>query len=131
MDRGFIYESPIIRENDNMEKVMTADTINNYVTQFKNNEVRIYLKTETRNAYPYYKNGILQTYGSNFISIVKERSFLAQHPGKGLLLKFTKDNCPKCDWNEVFFERLAEEERGFFVFAIMNIDKNYVTPDYR
>lgn len=44
---------------------------------------------------------------------------------------FTKDYCPKCDWDEAFFDKLASEERGYFLFAKMNVDKNLVTADYR
>jgi thiol-disulfide isomerase/thioredoxin len=35
MDSGYLYEPPIIRENESMEKVMTADTIDAYLTQYK------------------------------------------------------------------------------------------------
>lgn len=130
-DSGYLYEPPIIREHETMDKVMTADTIDSYLTQYKNEQLRIYLKTETQNTKPFYKKGILQVYGSNFIQIVKERSYLQEHPGKALLLMFTKDHCPKCDWDEAFFDKLAAEERGYFLFAKMNIDKNFVTSDYR
>jgi hypothetical protein len=45
---------------------------------------------------------------------------------------FTKDDCHKCEWNEAYFDRLAKEELNKdFVFAKMDISKNYPTSDLR
>jgi thioredoxin-related protein len=90
------------------------------------------LRTENRDSTPVVKDGILQIYGSNFINIVKERKWApANETEKGLLLFFTQSDCPKCDWNEAYFEKLAMEEvfNSTFVFARMDIDKNSPTHD--
>ena len=45
---------------------------------------------------------------------------------------FTKQDCPKCEWNEAYFERLAIEfENDDFVFGKMDLDKNYPTSELR
>ena len=44
---------------------------------------------------------------------------------------FTKQDCPKCDWTEAYFDQFATEYSTHFVFAIMNVDKNYPTSDIR
>lgn len=45
---------------------------------------------------------------------------------------FTKKDCPQCEWNEAYFERLNEDfADGDFVFAKMDIDNNYPTSDLR
>ena len=103
IDTGYI----IIRENQDMPKVQTADSIDKFIQQYSQNELKIYLKTETKDTKLVYSDGVLQVYGSNFISIVKERKFLEKNPHKALCLMFTKEDCPKCDWNEAFFDMLA------------------------
>ena len=71
-------------------------------------------------------------YGSNFISIVKVRKFAPLGSHKALILMFTKQDCPKCEWNEAYFERIAKEyENGDFVFGKMDLDKNYPTSELR
>jgi thiol-disulfide isomerase/thioredoxin len=79
-----------------------------------------------------FKDGILQVYGSNFISIVRERKYAPADANKALILMFTKQDCPKCEWNEAYFDRLAKEfATDDFVFAKMDLDKNYPTSDLR
>jgi hypothetical protein len=46
-------------------------------------------------------------YGSNFINLVKDRKYAPAEEYKGLILLFTKQNCPKCEWTEAYFDRLA------------------------
>lgn len=132
IDTGFIYEDIIIRENESMEQVLTAETIDKYLNDFKANKIQVYLRTESRDQTPVVKDGILQVYGSNFKTLVKDRRYAPADEQKGLLLFFSKADCPKCEWNEAYFERLAQDDNfKDFVFAKMDIDKNYPTSDYR
>jgi len=108
-ETGYLHDGIIIRENEKMPMVMTADTIDHFLGDFKAGKIKVYLKTETSNPELVLKDGILQVYGSNFVSIVKERKFSATEERKGLILMFTRQNCPKCEWTEAYFDRLAEE----------------------
>ena len=131
IDTGYILNGPIIKESESYPDVKTADTISQFIRDYRANKLHVYLKTESRDSNPIYKDGILQVYGSNFIDIVKELKW-ADSDVKGLILFFTKSDCPKCEWNEAYFEKLAMEEifNSTFVFARMDIDKNRATPDY-
>ena len=91
-----------------------------------------YLKTEKQDATPFFEGNILRVYGSNFISLVKERKYAPAEELKGLILLFTKQNCAKCEWTEAYFDRLAQEFGGEdFQFAIMDVDENSPTADLR
>ncbi len=93
----------------------------------------MYLKSESQDTSLEYKDGILQVYGSNFISIVKDLKFQeGGNSGKSLFLIFTKADCALCDRYEEIFNMLKKEiADSHFVFAKMDIDKNYATLDYR
>jgi thiol-disulfide isomerase/thioredoxin len=111
---------------------MTADTINKFVTDYKEGKLHSYLKTEKLDPTPFFEGDILRVYGSNFISLVKERKYAAPEELKGLILMFTKKECPSCEWTEAYFERLAQEFQGDdFQFALMDVDENQPTPDLR
>ncbi len=75
---------------------MTADTINKFVTDYKEGRLRAYLKTEKLDHTPFFEGNILRVYGSNFISLVKERKYADPDELKGLILMFTKKECPSC-----------------------------------
>lgn len=132
IDTGYLYNGPIIKESEAFPDVMTADTITQFVRDFRDRKLQPYLRTESRDSTPVVKDGILQIYGSNFISIVKDRKWAPAEEEKGLLLFFTKANCDKCDWNEAYFEKLLMEEifNSTFVFARMDIDKNRPTYEF-
>jgi hypothetical protein len=67
------------------------------------------LKTETRDPTPVIKDSILRVYGSNFISLVKERKFTKPGTMKGLILLFTKQNSAQFNATEAFLDRLSKE----------------------
>jgi thiol-disulfide isomerase/thioredoxin len=78
------------------------------------------------------RDGILRVYGSNFITLVKERKYAPTESMKGLILMFTRSNCPQCDWTEAYFDRLAAEfGEEDFQFAIMDVDQNSPTADVK
>jgi thiol-disulfide isomerase/thioredoxin len=62
------------------------------------------LKTEKLDPTPFFAGNILHVYGSNFISLVKERNYASPDEVKGLILMFTKKDCPACDWTEAYFD---------------------------
>jgi thiol-disulfide isomerase/thioredoxin len=63
---------------------------------------------------------------------VRERKYAPEDANKALILMFTKQDCPKCEWNEAYFDRLAKEfANDDFVFGKMDLDKNYPTSDLR
>jgi thiol-disulfide isomerase/thioredoxin len=131
-DHGYLHEGVIIREKDEMEQVLTAETIDQFVSDYKLGNLQAYLKTEKLDPTPFFAGNILHVYGSNFINLVKDRKYAPAEDYKGLILLFTKQNCPKCEWTEAYFDRLAQEFGSEdFQFAIMNVDKNYPTSDLR
>lgn len=75
IDTGYLYNGPIIKESEAFPDVQTADTITQFVRDFKDRKLQPYLRTESRDSIPVTKDGILQVYGSNFISIVKDRKW--------------------------------------------------------
>lgn len=90
------------------------------------------MKTETIDSTPVIREGILRVFGSNFISLVKDRKYASPGTMKGLILMFTKQNCPQCDWTEAYFDRLvAEFGEEDFQFAIMDVDQNSPTSDVK
>ncbi len=75
---------------------------------------------------------MLQVYGSNYFQIVKERKYAPAEDKKGLLLMYTKQDCPKCEWNEAYFDTLAQEMGSAdFIFAKMDLDKNLPPPEVK
>ena len=58
-DTGYIYEDVIIRENESMEKVMTADTIDKYLKDYRENKLNVYLRSEKRETELTYEGRIL------------------------------------------------------------------------
>ena len=111
---------------------MIAEIVETFISDYKANKLHAYLKTEKAETEPFFEGNILRVYGSNFISLVKERKYAPAEELKGLLLFFSKQNCPKCEWTEAFFERLAQESGDDdFQFAIMDVDENYPTADLR
>lgn len=58
-DTGYLYDDIIIRENENMAQVMTADTIARYLDDYKAGKLQVYLRSETRDPTLTYKEGIL------------------------------------------------------------------------
>jgi hypothetical protein len=91
-DVGFLYEGPIIKEGKikKGEEIKSADVIENFIQEFRDNKLPVYLKTETIDATPVIREGILRVYGSNFISLVKDRKYAQSGTMKGLILMFTK-----------------------------------------
>lgn len=132
MDTGYLLDEPIIKEKEDQPNVMTADTIQQFVSQYKKGQLQVYLRTETLDHAPVIKEGVLQVYGSNFVTLVKERRYAPAEEEKALLIFFTKADCSKCDWNEGYFLKLVEDEtlQEDFVFAKMDLDKNYPSSDY-
>ena len=133
VDTGYLYDSIIIRENEKMPMVMTADTIDEYISNYTQGKLQVYLRSETSDSsITFNSEGILQVYGSNFISVVNERKYAPVDEKKGLLLMFLKQDCPRCAWSEAFFDRLFKLiGNETFIFAKMDIDKNYPTSDLR
>lgn len=45
---------------------------------------------------------------------------------------YTKQDCPKCEWNEAYFDTLAQEMGSAdFIFAKMDLDKNLPPPEVK
>ena len=131
-DNGYFHEGVIISEKDEMEQILTADTIDQFVNDYKSGNLKAYLKTEKQDPTPFFAGNILHVYGSNFINLVKDRKYAPPEEHKGLIIMFTKQNCPTCEWTEGYFDRLAQEFGSEdFQFAIMNVDKNFPTSDLR
>jgi len=121
----------LISENSK-EKIDTLSIIEKFIQDFKDGQLHAYLKTETSDPTPFVREGILRVYGSNFIKLVKERNYAPAESMKGLILMFTKSNCPQCDWTEAYFDRLAAEfGEEDFQFAIMDVDQNSPTSDIK
>lgn len=113
--------------------VMTAETIDTFLNDYKAGKLHPYLKTEKLDATPFYEGNILRVYGSNFISLVKELKYAPSGDFKSLILMFTKQNCPKCEWLEAYFDQLSLEfgSDPDFQFAIMDVDQNSPTSDLK
>lgn len=63
---------------------------------------------------------------------MKDRKFAPADSHKALILMFTKADCPRCEWNEAYFDQLSKEfANDDFIFGKMDIDKNYPTADFR
>ena len=45
-DNGYFHEGVIISEKDEMEQILTADTIDQFVNDYKSGNLKAYLKTE-------------------------------------------------------------------------------------
>jgi len=95
-DVGYLYDGPIIKEGKvkKGEEVKSAEVIHNFIQDFRDNKIHVYLKTETIDPTPVIREGILRVYGSNFITLVKDRKYAPAGTMKGLILMFTKQNCP-------------------------------------
>ncbi len=111
-ENGYLYDGTIVSTENNLSANFTADTINKFLNDYKSGNLHAYLKTEKRDPEPFYVGNILRVYGSNFIPLVKELKYAPKEDVKGLILMFTKQNCPKCDWTEAYFDRLAQEFGG-------------------
>jgi len=59
IDTGYLYNGPIIKESEAFPDVMTADTITQFVRDFRDRKLQPYLRTESRDATPVVKDGIL------------------------------------------------------------------------
>jgi thiol-disulfide isomerase/thioredoxin len=136
-ETGFLHEGTIIRENEDQPMVMTAETIDTFLNDYKAGKLHPYLKTEKLETKPEYVGDILKVYGSNFISLVKELNYAPAKEMKGLILFFTRQNCPKCEWLEAYFDQLVTEfssdtnKDKDFQFAIMDVDQNSPTSDLK
>lgn len=133
-DVGYLYDGPILKEGKKVSSgdIDTKDVVKRFIEDFRNNKLHAYLMTETSETTPVIRDSILRVYGSNFISLVKDRKYAQPGTMKGLILMFTKQNCPQCDWTEAYFDRLsAEFGEEDFQFAIMDIDQNSPTYDIK
>lgn len=107
---GYLYDGPIIKEGKKFtNEVESSEVVKKFLDDFRDNKLQAYLKTETSDPTPVIRDSILSVYGSNFISLVKDRKYAQPGTMKGLILMFTKQNCPQCDWTEAYFDRLSAE----------------------
>jgi hypothetical protein len=74
-ENGYLYDGVIIRESEDMEQVMIAEIVDNFISDYKANKLHAYLKTEKSETEPFFEGNILRIYGSNFISLVKELKY--------------------------------------------------------
>jgi thiol-disulfide isomerase/thioredoxin len=132
-DTGFLYNGHVVRETTGDKQiVLEADLVQKFLSDYKEGRLHAYLKTEKQETEPFFEGNFLRVYGSNFISLVKERKYAEPEELKGLILMFTKKDCHACDWLEAYFDRVAQEYQGDdFQFAIMDVDENQPTPDLR
>lgn len=128
-----MYDGPIIKEGKKQTSDLeTGEVVKKFIEDFRENKLQAYLKTETNDPTPVIRDSILRVYGSNFISLVKDRKYAQPGTMRGLILMFTKQNCPQCDWTEAYFDRLsAEFGEEDFQFAIMDVDQNSPTYDIK
>lgn len=75
IETGYLYNGPIIKESEGFPDVKSADTISQFIRDFRDKKLSVYLKTENRDPTPVFKDNILQVYGSNFITLVKDRKW--------------------------------------------------------
>jgi hypothetical protein len=80
-----------------LKKTLTIEqgsnkTVKKFIEDFRENLLQPYLKTETIDPSPVIKDSILRVYGSNYISLVKNRKYAKPGTMKGLILLFTKQN---------------------------------------
>ncbi len=92
---GYLYDGPIIKEGKKGSiEVDSKEVIKKFIQDFRDNKLLPYLKTETSDPTPVIRDSILRVYGSNFISLVKERKYAEPGTMKCLILMFTKQDCP-------------------------------------
>lgn len=100
-DVGFLYDGPIINEGKTLTIELEAGkVVTKFIKDFRDNKLQPYLKTETSDPTPVIIHSILRVYGSNFISLVKDRKFDTSGTMKALILVFKKQNCTLCDETE-------------------------------
>ena len=88
---GYLYDGPIIKEAKKLtSEVESSEVVYKFIQDFRDNKLQAYLKSETSDPTPVIRDSILRIYGSNFISLVKERKYAPQGTMKGLILMFTK-----------------------------------------
>jgi hypothetical protein len=128
-----LYDGPIVKEG----KTLTIEEDSNkvvkkFIEDFRENLLKPYLKTETTDTTPVIKDSILRVYGSNFISLVKDRKYTKPGTMRGLILLFTKQNSSQFNSTEAYLGQLSKEYgEEDFQFAIMDIIRNSPTYDIK
>ncbi len=89
----YLYDGPIVNEGKTLTIEQGSNkTVKKFIEDFRENLLQPYLKTETTDPTPVIKDSILRVYGSNYISLVKNRKYAKPGTMKGLILLFTKQN---------------------------------------